>query len=212
MANRLICLMIAVVVIPGGAHAGPNANTTLVLHAVQTQFGPCAIEDPCEPAPGSPSILILEPGLAHAVYVLVRNYSVAAGVQLAMDVAPSWVFMYGLWDCIGDIGPTAPGPPWGPTAGTASVLFFDLISGGATRVVGRLHFAVLGAGCMDIVESAFPFGTHVMGPQYEPEAIDPSNRGRVCVGPGGINTCEPAPVPVEASTWGAIKEQFDEPR
>ena len=37
--------------------------------------------------------------------------------------------------------------------------------------------------------------------------VSDANRGRVCVGPGGINSCEPT-APVENATWGAIKSQY----
>ena len=63
------------------------------------------------------------------------------------------------------------------------------------------------SGCFEIVQSAWPGGTYVMNCQHELEAIPPSNWGRVCVGPGGINTCDPV-LPVESATWGAIKATY----
>ena len=46
--------------------AGPNANTTMVLHAVQTAYGPCEIDDPCDPGP--PTIEIVTPLVSHRLW------------------------------------------------------------------------------------------------------------------------------------------------
>ena len=77
-------------------------------------------------------------------------------------------------------------------------------------MIGRLYFAAAPDGCVGIVESDYPFGTHTVSSSSGSEMpIIPENRGRVCVGPGGYNACTPyAPVPVESATWGNIEAQY----
>ena len=52
----------------------------------------------------------------------------------------------------------------------------------------------------------FDNGTHTISTTGQDVIITPvteENRGRVCSGPGGVDTCEPAgPIPVESITWG----------
>ena len=130
-----------------------------------------------------------------------------AGVQTAFDW-PGWPIAFQLWDCQANqvIGtqPTAPGP----TTGSISTAF-DCITGGDSAVIGRIHFAVVtAAGCMTQIESSFPFGTHVINCQGVDDAIDPLGRGSICAPDGGYNACDPI-VPVENTTWGTIKSQFN---
>jgi hypothetical protein len=73
-------------------------------------------------------------------------------------------------------------------------------------VMAAIHM-IPGSGCFDIVESVYPEGTCVVNCQSAAEPVMKSNWGRVCVGPGGINSCDPV-VPVESATWGAIKSQY----
>lgn len=205
-----VCWILTVVagaVVSQAATAGPNANTTLVLHAVQTDFGICEIDDPCEPAPGQPLIEIHAPGEWHTIYMLARNYDNFACLQCAFAWPSDWTLIFHLEGCLpgqlgSDVGPTGSGPLNGAFAACS-----NCITGGASAVVSRLYM-IPGTGCLELIEPAYPFGTHVESCQQEIDPIPEVNRGRVCVGPGGINTCEPTPVPVESSTWGNIKEQY----
>jgi hypothetical protein len=180
------------------ALAGPNANTTFVLHAVPTQFGPCDIPDPCALASG-PSVEITHPGQPYAIYFIVRNYAEISGFQADLVWPADWTWLFeescpvAVLDCF-HVGPHT------------ILCAFNCITGGATAVMAVMHM-VPGSGCFEIVESAWPGGTNVMDCQSQQEAIPKSNWGRVCVGPGGINTCG-GPVPVVDGTWGAIRSQY----
>jgi hypothetical protein len=187
---------------PCPVEAEPNAQTSIVLHAVSGGFGVCEIEDPCE-TPGGPVVGIDSPG-PHVVYVMLRNYDNVVGLQCAFQWPAAWSFAFGLWDCQPS-GGICEGTPAGsgPTLGTYACTF-DCVTGGATAVIGRMTFNSSQEGCLEVIESAFPFGTHVLGCDQTFTSIDPRNRGRVCVGSGGLNACESV-TPVESRTWGSIK-------
>jgi hypothetical protein len=198
----IAALTLVSMVSPPATTAGPNANTTLVLHALPTSFGPCQIEDPCDPGPPSVSA---PPNTMVAIYVIARNYDDIKLIQLALAWG-DWDLLYGLFDCLpgqwpGCIGPTNPG---GPTRGTISTIF-DCIVGGESAIVARLHYLTGSSGCVDVIESSFPFGNHALSCGNEVDHIDAANWGRVCIGAGGVDACEPASIPVDATTWGAIK-------
>ncbi len=50
----------------------------------------------------------------------------------------------------------------------------------------------------------------IAAPTHTP--IDLRNVGRVCVGEGGYAPCDPVTVPVEATSWGRIKQQLGHAR
>lgn len=190
--------------------AAINEQTTIVLHVVDTPFMLCnqATIDGTDCEHQRPQVNAA--GMTSpAVLVLLRNYGDAMLLQCAFDVPSSWVYTFGLWDCQGGLHPDmAPAPPFGPVAGTVSYLFGDPITGGYLTPVGRMHFASAPGGCLDIIESAFPHGTHVMSSWFEITPISQENRGRICVGPGGHDACDPAATPVDEATWGRIKSQY----
>jgi hypothetical protein len=180
------------------ALAGPNANTSFVLHAVQTQFGPCDISDPCAP-PGEPAVEITQPGQPHAIYFCVRNYTEICGFQADLRWPSDWTWLFAIscpaavLDCF--------------HIGKHTILCsFNSITGGATVVMAAIHM-VPGSECFEIEESIWPGGTCVIDCQLEVEHVAEANWGRVCVGPGGVNTCAPI-VPIASTTWGNIKSQY----
>lgn len=163
-----------------------------------------------------------------ALYVLARNCDEISGLQAAFDWG-DWEFLYGRWDCRSNqVTGTVPASPGGPRYGTIATAF-DCIEGGRTAVIGIIHF-VTGAGCVDLIESDDPLGTHVVsGDACTSTPVWGESWGRVCVGSGGLDGCEPplpllpavplagcspladlaTPVPcvtpVDPSTWGIIK-------
>ncbi|MGD8395777.1 MAG: hypothetical protein PVF43_09910, partial [Candidatus Eiseniibacteriota bacterium] len=65
------------------------------------------------------------------------------------------------------------------------------------------------SGCITQVESSFPFADHVVGCQNDVVPIAAVNQGSICAAPEtGYDACEPV-VPVEPTTWGAIKAQYN---
>jgi hypothetical protein len=193
------------------ALAGPNANTTLILHAVAVDSSvlpPCVIADPCSPEPGNPTVEIVKPGSVHAIYVLARNHQHLCGVAWALDWPAQWAFRFALWICQeGQLHAWPPMPQGpGPLAGSVATAF-NCVTSPATAVLGFM-FMVPSGGCLEIIESAFPGGTHALGPAMEIDPIGPDRRGRVCVGPGGVNTCVPPASPLEGITWGRIKATY----
>jgi hypothetical protein len=201
----ITCFAITLFVSPAFA---VNENTTVVLHA-RDGFAPCN-----GPQQGGLDCRTVLPvvnieGMSEPwVFMYLRNYDATCGVQCAYTWPPSWTFLFGVWNCQGHqlvaVQPAAPGALTGTIA-----TVFDQITGGGLAPVGRLVFADATSGCLDIIESGYPFGNHTVQCTGEPTPLSPDNVGRVCVGPGGYGACEPAlPTPVEPATWGSIKSTY----
>jgi hypothetical protein len=196
----MVCVLLPSIAAPVVAL---NAETTFVLHAIESSFGPCSIDDPC---PGATVDVAI--GTTIAAYLVVANHDDLVGLQTAFDWG-DWTFLFGLWDCQeNQVNGTTPAPPGGPTAGTIATVF-DCVTGGGSIVVGRLHLTVTGAGCLSQVESTYPFGGHVVACGGAIRAIDPVCRGTICAPEGGFDACSPcSPGPVEPSTWGRLKAAY----
>jgi hypothetical protein len=200
----LIMATVALLASSGTAIADTNDVATFVMHAVVTDFGPCAIDDPCP----DPTVTV-SAGDVFAAYLVVRNHEQVAGVQTAFDWGGS-SFWFGLWDCQSNqVNGTVPGSVGGPTDGTIATAF-DCITGPESAVIGRVQMMAVG-GCITQVESAFPFGDHVVSCAGEVEQIPADCRGTVCVDAPGYDACAlcpHSPTPAEPSTWGAIKSRY----
>jgi hypothetical protein len=168
---------------------------------VPTQFGPCDIPDPCGGA-SEPTVEITQPGQSHVIYFSIRNHVEISAFQADLQWPNDWVWLFEISCAPGGLDCFHSGP------NTISCAF-NCLTGGATRVMAAIHM-VPGSGCFEIVESVWPCGTCAVDCQNETEPIPPSHWGRVCVGPGGINTCDPV-VSVDNQTWGAIKSQYSDP-
>jgi hypothetical protein len=183
-----------------------NEHTTIVLHASDASFMPCSpVPFDCDATP--PSIDVSAYTTGAAIWITLKNYEQIVGFQCAFDT--EWVYQFGGFDCQGSqVNGTVPAAPFGPTSGTIATAF-NAVTGGTIAPLGRMYFVVPASGCFSIVESSFPFGNHVVGPGSEVTPVIPENWGRLCVGPGGYDACVPfAPVPVERSTWGNVKNQY----
>ena len=184
-----------------GSCALANTGTSLVMHYVETQLGPCEIQDPCpNPAVNAPL------GATIAAYLIVRNHTEVGAMQTAFEWG-QWTFLFGLWDCqMNQVNGTVPAPPGGPTAGTIATAF-DCLAGPSSAVIGRMHLVVTGSGCITQTMSSFPFGSHVVSCTGDVMSVDPSCWGSVCAPSGGIDACASCAccTPVEPTTWGNIK-------
>jgi len=184
-----------------------NNCTSIVLHAIDNAVPMCGTAMDCagvRPTVDVTGITSLQ------VIMLVRNYDAITGVQCAFQWG-SWAFTFGLWNCQpNQLAATTPAAPGGPMAGTIATAF-DLITGGTLAPIGNMNFvgATATSGCLEIIESSFPFGTHVTNPAQDPAVtpINSANWGKVCAGAGGYDSCD-AMVAVESSTWGQIKSQY----
>jgi len=193
------------------AFAGQNPLVTLPLHAKASSFEPCTGYLPVDCRATLPTVNI-NPGPA-AIFLFVMNYNTVAGVQTAFLPNASWTFAFGLWDCQGgQLNAVTPAAPFGETAGTITTAF-NCLQGPALGVVGRMFFANVVSGCIEQVQSSYPFGIHVLGcdqtiDQITDSTPDQLRLGKVCVGTGGVHACE-AIVAVEPATWGSIKAQYN---
>ena len=178
-----------VLIVPTIGLADDNAQTVLALHAVVSDAGVCGIEDPCGEG-RSPNVEV-EVGARIAVYLLLYNYHAVAGVQTAFEWQP-WTFLFGIWDsCRGNqVVGTTPREPGGVLDGTLTTAF-DCIGGGTTAVVGILHFLVTAPGCLLLIDSDLPFGTHIVDHEHTVTPVFPENRGTICAGHQGVDACVP---------------------
>jgi len=209
-AAALLCGALALV---GAPAASPGASTdadqrgipTIVMD-VRDAWVFCPEDDPCA-MPGGPRLLLPGTEQWSSVYVHVRNYVSVAAIQWAFDWPPTLAVGGGMWLCPpGSIGiPEQPPYGPGPLAGSCASIF-DCVTGGASMLIGWVGVRG-GSGCLDIIESGYPDGTHIVTCSGEIVPVTPPNRGRVCVGEGGVNTCESV-VAVTPVTWGAIKSTY----
>jgi hypothetical protein len=194
-------------VLLGSPASAINESTTLILHA-SAQLLPCEA-----PQLGGLNCVDHLPQVDVSgmvmpeVYLYARNYQSLAGVQCAFQWPASWTCLSSSWDCqsnqLAVVQPCNPGPGFGNLA-TA----FDPIAGGVMTPIGMMIFGNTTTGCLDITESIYPFGTHVISGNFEVTHIPAANRGRICAGPGGYDACNPASTPARAETWGAIKSTY----
>jgi len=205
--TALVATVAACVV--GVASAGMNPDITLPLHALPSTFEPCDGYLPVDCEAYGPTVTI-EPGPT-AIFLLAANYNALAGVQTAFLPDPTWTFTYGLWDCRpGQLVTQTPAPPFGPTAGTVAIAF-SCLGGPGLAAIGRMYFTAGSTGCLEQVESSYPFGIHVIDCQQGIDQIPAYlswRLGKVCVGDGGIDACEGPQPAVDAATWGRIKAQY----
>jgi hypothetical protein len=191
-----------------------NENTTIVLHAQ-----PIGDIVNCEQwignvdcSPGLPPTVNVGSGEHLLVYLFLRNYEgvTAFFCRWAVDggTGPKtwgdWTFWAAGLGCLP--GQHGDGPwPYNGNMQTA----FNCISGGALRVLGYLILTSGSRGCLGIEEhDTTGTGVFDCSDGIEVTPIVPQNRGRICVGAGGYNACDPRVVSVESATWGRIKRQY----
>jgi hypothetical protein len=192
------------------AQAGDNPHFTIPLHAKASQFEQCTGYLPVNCLDVRPTVEIPS-GQQVTVFVLVRNYTMLAGVQTAFEVDPSWTYFFSLWRCQPGGGPgppTSPVPPFGPIYGQATAVF-ECVTGGELLAIGQMYF-ISGQGCVGQVQTSAPSGICALDCDNEIDQILPGEEarlGRVCVGSGGRDACEQV-VPVASATWGLVKATY----
>ncbi len=205
---RIVTVFLTILVLAAStaALAGQNPQVTLPLHVKASGFEACTGYQPVDCTSTRPTVEIAA-GPA-AIFLLMMNYNCIAGVQTAFEVE-GWTFGFGLWDCQpGQLSAVTPAAPLGPTAGSITTAF-NFLNGPALAVAGRI-FLTASTGCISQVQSTYPFGIHVLDCEGGIDQITDQEQGRVgkvCVGPGGVDACDPVSA-VESSTWGQIKASF----
>lgn len=197
---------------PSAAVAGDNPAFTIPLHAKLTAPEPlCLVSADCANLPPRVNV---PPDTLITVFVLVNNYTGITGLQTAFEWDPSWTILGGACDCrMSDVcaGPWEEGGPGGGNSNLA-VASLSCVSGPAVAAVARMFFRTGSAGCLEQVQSGYPFGIHAVdcrGGQDLISPYDPAGQlrlGKICVGQGGRDAC--MVTPVEARTWGAIKATY----
>lgn len=187
--------------------AGQNASFLLPLHATTVAQGPCSAYQPVDCLGVAPTVDVSAGTIA--VYLLAFNHSQLGGVQTAFEPDPSWIFIYGLWDCQpGQVTAVLPAPPFGAVAGTITTAF-NCVYGPSLAPIGRMIFSAT-TGCLKQVASSYPFGIHVIDCAFEVDQAQPGEDyrlGRICVGGGGYAACTGGGQ-LQGVTWGGIKKQY----
>jgi hypothetical protein len=180
------------VMIPLHAHDGTSAACAPVPFD-------CLSTYPCIDVAG------FQDGVVVLVCIFLHDDVVA--LQCAFE-APEWALLLSSWNCQSNqVTSLSPTMPLGETHGTLACVFDAIVSGGVAPI-GYLTFQpVPEAGCISIVESSYPFGTHVVDRQGLPYPVIEWRRGRVCVGPAGWDPCSSFPI-VEPTTWGSIRARY----
>jgi hypothetical protein len=196
------------------AHAQPNVQTTLILHAISHDAGNDCFtpeDQGFDCSDGGRANVSVTPFSEVDIYLYVRNYDSLRGVQCAFSWPVEWQLHY--WGppatggCqSGQVYAVQPQSPGGPTAGTVTTAF-DCIAGGFLAAMGSLRFTVGNTGCLAIVDSSYPFGTHVVGCDSQPTEVAAAGWGQVCTDDQGVDTCD-AQEPVLPATWGHIKAGY----
>ncbi len=189
------------------AFAGQNPNVTLPMHGKTSTFEACDGYLPVDCLSNRPTVNL--PAGPITVFLFVMNYDCVAGVQTAFQPAATWTFGFGLWDCQpGQLSAVTPAAPFGPTSGTITTAF-NFLNGPALGVVGRMVFVNTVSGCVEQVQSSYPFENHVLDCQQGiDQVVEGARMGKICVTEGGVDACEPL-VAVEPATWGGIKAQYN---
>src|SRR4029453_7315713 len=91
----IICLVTSPLV-DALAFAGPNDNTSLILHAVPA-FGTCDIADPCSTG-AQVQVQVQKPGEWTTIYVVLRNYDNVRDVYFTATWDPGFEVVFGV-DC-----------------------------------------------------------------------------------------------------------------
>ncbi len=208
-----LATLAAALVVTGAAPAalaGMNPEICLPLHARASGFEPCAGYLPVDCVVNMPVVSVMAGPTT--IFLFVSSYYAVAGVQTAFQPDPSWTFTFGLWDCQpGQLTAVMPGPPFGPAAGTITTAF-NCLTGSGLGAIGRMFFVAGNAGCLEQIESSYPFRIHVLDCQQGIDQVnpyDPWRLGKVCVGEGGVVACWPPQPAVDAATWGGIKAQYE---
>jgi hypothetical protein len=202
-------------VILAGRGVCGNENTTIVLHAQSLAFDCQYSPLPFTCSLDSRPTVTVPPNSLAFIYVFLRNSDNVYGLhcRLAVDGGTGsdtwgdWGLLGAVFGCLpGQLQPELPATHAdGREPGNLRTTF-DCLIGPELRPLGYLIFQVGAQGCLAIEEHVL--GTGVLDCNLEFTAIPARNRGRICVGPGGYDACDPALVPIEATTWARIKHQY----
>jgi hypothetical protein len=219
MIRRMRRTLVATWVASGlcaGLAVAANENTTIVLHAQPigdvVNCSQWIGNVDCSPVLPPPTVNV-GAGEYLLVHIFLRNYEDVGALycRFAVDGGEGaqtwgdWTFLASNLSCLP--GQTGNGP--GVLNGSMNTGFY-CITGGELRLLGYLFVITGSSGCLGIEEhDVGTSGTVVLDCGVgAPIPIAPQNRGRICVGTGGYNACDPRAVPVENTTWGNIKRQL----
>ncbi len=183
-ATACVALLLAANTVAGAS----NEATSVVLHARQRDLSatcdvPVSV-DTVDCANVFPTVNV-SASLELDVFVLLNNYDEVAGLQCKFDLAQGWSMVAWVESCqLNQLSAVVPG---GAEMNLSTA--FDCVTGGSLTPVGRIWVDSGLSGCAAVVDSDFPYGTHVVDCSGASTPVPPAARARVCIGSGGVHAC-----------------------
>ena len=192
-----------------------NEKTTIILHAQEALFECTSGPQPFDCSSTSQPTVIVPPGELAFVYVFLRGAEDVIGLTCRFavdggsgpDTWGDWNLLGAVFGCLpGQLEPELPATNAdGREPGNLRTVF-NCVTSPALQPLGYLVFQVGTQGCLSIEEHEL--GTGVLDCNIEMDPVPAGNRGRICVGPGGYDACDPAATAVGGTTWARIKHQY----
>lgn len=159
----------------------PHPEAQLVLHALPADYtGEC--NHPQLPAlqQAADAITSVEPEAEVDIYLLLKTSQPVRALQTRFAWPEGWTVRTWRGRCQGnEVYGATPGPVQPELA-----LAFDTQAASGLIPIGALTVVVGPSGCLELPESAFPFGTHFVDNLGDVHAVAPEARARVCVAGG----------------------------
>jgi len=192
-----------------------NEHTTIVLHAQEAVFDCRSGPLPFSCSSTSRPTVMVSPGELSFIYVFLRGTENVIGLtcRFAVDSGSGpdtwgdWSLLGGVFSCLpGQLEPELPATnASGREPGNLRTTF-NCVTSPALQSLGYLIFQIGTRGCLSIEEHKL--GTGVIDCNLAMDRVPQGNRGRICVGPGGYDACDPAATAIEGTTWARIKHQY----
>ncbi len=186
----LLVAIFVLLCLPPMAHAAPNDDARIVLHAEPySSSNTCSTPqdagldcDGVRPTTSVASFADTE------VYVYIQNFDSVAAVQMAFEWDPSWTFLYWIGACQSNevLGQSAPS-----SSGDSYIAAFDAVTSGDMIPLGKLRFGTTGSSgtSLTVGETWAPGGTGILDDQANFATIPALRRGSVEVGGPGVDSC-----------------------
>jgi len=208
MTTRRILLVILLAGVAGASPAqAVNDQAVLVLHALPYNSGQsCSNYEIANFDCRTPATVSVGGAETIDAFLMVYDFDDVSGVQCQFEWGAGWVFQGWRGGCVANQvnGVT----PTGDTQRQIATAFDAVVRPARVAVIGWLTLTTGPADCLQIGESTYPFGTHIVDQGTGTStAIPLERRGSICSGQNGVDGCTLGTT-MTNSTWGAIKSGF----
>jgi len=136
--------------------------------------------------------------LSHVdIYVFAKNFESMRGLQVKFMWPANWVFEGWFGSC--QPGSITVVSPVGVERNLS--LAFECTGNGVTlQPIGWLRMWTGPNGCLDVIQSDYPYASHLLSCAGLITSLGNGHCGRICVGAGGVDRCDPPP----AGEWDSM--------